>query len=93
MKPWWLPKYDPNFTSKNIPLYGWLFFYFGRLTEGLIFPTDEVDCKIKDSDGNGYHLYTFTERSLKDEVRHLIKQGNVTFKYDNIKNAIIAIEN
>lgn len=29
--PWLLPKYDPNFRSG--PLYGWLFFYFGREKE------------------------------------------------------------
>lgn len=29
--PWLLPKYDPNFCSG--PLYGWLFFYFGREKE------------------------------------------------------------
>lgn len=29
--PWLLPKYDPNFCSG--PLYGWLFFYFGKKRE------------------------------------------------------------
>ena len=27
--PWWIPKYDPNYLDGKLPLYGWLFFYFG----------------------------------------------------------------
>ena len=32
-KPWLLPKYDPEFGESKIPLYGWLFFYFGKTKE------------------------------------------------------------
>ena len=34
-KPWLLPKYEPEFGESKIPLYGWLFFYFGRKKEHL----------------------------------------------------------
>lgn len=32
-KPWLLPKYDPEFGKDKVPLYGWLFFYFGKTRE------------------------------------------------------------
>lgn len=28
--PWWLPRYERHYGEMNIPLYGWLFFYFGH---------------------------------------------------------------
>ncbi|MCB7508718.1 hypothetical protein G7B22_28815 [Blautia sp. MSK.20.9] len=34
-KPWLLPKYEPEFGESKVPLYGWLFFYFGRKKEHL----------------------------------------------------------
>lgn len=33
--PWLLPKYEPEFGESKVPLYGWLFFYFGRKKEHL----------------------------------------------------------
>lgn len=78
--PWWLPKYEPNFGIINIPLYGWLFFSFGRLTEGIVCPTKEENMKIKDSEGNSYYLYRLLDRSTQDEIRGLIKEGGFQFE-------------
>ena len=30
---WWVPRYDPAFGKGQQPLYGWLFFYFGKHKE------------------------------------------------------------
>lgn len=38
--PWWLPKYEPEFGKSKIPLYGWLFFYFGRRSIGVLIPSE-----------------------------------------------------
>lgn len=32
--PLWLPKYDPMCCDGRCPLYGWLFFYFGKTAFG-----------------------------------------------------------
>lgn len=32
--PWWIPKYNPNFLNGKCPLFGWLFFYFGKTEIG-----------------------------------------------------------
>ena len=31
--PWWIPRYNPEFGKGQQPLYGWLFFYFGKHRE------------------------------------------------------------
>jgi hypothetical protein len=90
--PWWLPKYEPNFSSANIPLYGWLFFYFGRVTKGIVCPTDDVDAKIKDKQGNRYHLYTFSDRFVQNEVRSLVKR-NASFEINKETSLLTAVEN
>lgn len=43
--PWWIPRYEPHFGEMDISLYGWLFFYFGRLTEGILYKTNDSDAK------------------------------------------------
>ena len=34
--PWCIPKYNPNFLNGNCPLFGWLFFYFGKNEIGVL---------------------------------------------------------
>lgn len=71
--PWWLPRYKPHYSKINIPLCGWLFFYFGRQTEGILYETEESDAKITDKQGQKYYLFTIKDRNIKDRVRKAIK--------------------
>lgn len=71
--PRWFPKYDPHFGKADIPLYGWLFFYFGRQTQGIIYETDSATAKIQDKNGQKYYVFLLKDRKIKDEVRQAIK--------------------
>lgn len=71
--PWWLPRYDPHYSKIDIPLYGWLFFYFGRRTEGILYETEEPDAKITDKQGQKYYLFVIKDRNIKDRVRQAVK--------------------
>jgi hypothetical protein len=71
--PWLLPKCDKHFGKGDYPLYGWLFFYFGRETEGIIYETSDVDTKIKDRSGKHYYLFRIKDRDMKDKVRLAVK--------------------
>ena len=83
--PWWLPRYEPHFGKTDIPLYGWLFFYFGRRTEGILYETTEEDAKITDKRGNKYYLFTTKEREMSDEVRKAVK-NRATFDVEETIN-------
>lgn len=54
--PWWLPKYDPHFGKADIPLWGWLFFYFGGRKEGMLCETTNDNAKIIDKNGKKYYF-------------------------------------
>lgn len=74
-EPWLLPKHDNHFGNLDIPLWGWLFFYFGRITEGLLSETSNEDAKIIDKrTGKKYYLYRLVAREDKDIARAAIKK-------------------
>lgn len=79
--PWWLPRYEPHFGKSDVPLYGWLFFYFGRYTEGILYKTTEKDAKIADRHGNKYYLFPAEERKMSDEIRKAVK-NRATFNVE-----------
>ena len=42
--PWFFPKYEDDFGGiSGLRLYGWLFFYFGRVYSGILYPSREGD--------------------------------------------------
>lgn len=71
--PWIFPKHEPHFGKTDISLYGWLFFYFGRQTEGILYETTDKNAKIVDKKDNKYWLFTIKEREMRDKVRESIK--------------------
>lgn len=90
-EPWLFPKYDPHFSNLDIPLYGWLFFYFGRQTEGILYKTEDEDAKFSDLKGNRYHLFIAKERQMKDDIRKAVKKKAIfeveeTIKEDGVKH-------
>ena len=42
--PWLKPGYDPHFGNTKIPLWGWLFFYFGKATRGMLLKRKPENC-------------------------------------------------
>lgn len=71
-KPWLLPKYDPTFGKCHMPLYGWLFFYFGAKTEGYLYRIK--DGIITDKYGNTYYAQSF--KNDEGQIYHRkIKHG------------------
>lgn len=67
--PWLIPHYEPSHDS-SLPLAGWLFWYAGCTTEGLICPISEYDIPffgkqqaIKDKQGNLYMIAT-TDKNI-----------------------------
>lgn len=83
--PWWLPKYEPHFGKEDIPLYGWLFFYFGRRTEGVLYETDNNDAKLTDKNGQKYYLFKTKDREMSDKVRKAIR-NKATFDIEETTN-------
>lgn len=83
--PWWLPKYEPHFGKEDIPLYGWLFFYFGRRTEGVLYETDNNDAKLTDKNGQKYYLFKTKDREMSDKVRKAIR-NKATFDIKETAN-------
>lgn len=72
--PWLIPRVDRHFSNLDIPLYGWLFLYFGRVTEGVIYETQENDAKIRDKkSGTKYYMFSLNSRKEKDIMRTIIK--------------------
>lgn len=59
--PWFFPKYEDDFGGiSGLRLYGWLFFYFGRVYSGILYPSREGDIGdgIIDNAGNKWYLGT-----------------------------------
>ena len=71
--PWLFPKYEPHFGTADIPLYGWLFFYFGRYTDGILYETSDEDAEITDRKNHKYHIFTAKDRTMRDEMRKAVK--------------------
>ena len=71
--PWLIPHYDPHFGEADIPLAGWLFFYIGVYTEGIIYPGDD-NAKIIGPDGKKHYFYRMT-RDEGDNYHQRIKNG------------------
>lgn len=77
-KPWLLPKVDRHFGKADLPFYGWLFFYFGRITKGVLYEVKESQDKtlIDRKTGKHYHLFLVNDRKYRDIVRTVIKNGH-----------------
>lgn len=81
--PWWLPRYEAEFGEDKSPLCGWLFFYFGRETKGVIVPASPDDKPtvknpIYDKGGRLWHLYTFGDKQMAREFHKGIKKYKAT---------------
>lgn len=77
--PWWLPRYEPEYGKIKTPLYGWLFFYFGRETSGVIVPAKRGEVStakkpIYDRFGNRWHMYGFDDKQMAKNFRKIIKR-------------------
>ena len=77
--PWWLPKYEPEFGKSKIPLYGWLFFYFGRRSIGVLVPSENgsepiARKPIYDNNGRLWGLYTFPDTEMAKDFRGISKK-------------------
>lgn len=75
--PWWLPRYEPHLGEIDISLYGWLFFYFGRRTEGILYETTDENAKIIDKKGFKYRLFTAKDRKMRDKIRKEVKNKSI----------------
>lgn len=74
--PWLIPHHEEHFGGENvdIPLSGWLFFYFGALTEGVIYSGDENSI-LTDAKGDRYYCYK-VPRNIGDNYHLHIKNGD-----------------
>lgn len=89
--PWLFPKCDNHFGRSNLRLYGWIFFYFCRVTEGVVVKSDvDENIKIRDRKGNGYYLYTAKDREMRDNIRRAIK-NKFKFRFEQKDNDTIII--
>ena len=75
--PWLIPHYE----SDRVPLAGWLFWYAGCKTDGLICPVSEYDIPffseqngIKDKNGNLYMIAT-TDKDIICKHKAYLRQG------------------
>lgn len=72
--PWLIPHYEKHFGKADIPLAGWLFFYIGVVSEGIIYKGDE-NSKIVDNNGNRYYFKAFDNRKTADWYHNIVKNG------------------
>lgn len=82
--PWLLPKYEPEFGEEKYPLYGWLFFYFGRHSSGMVTKIEESEVQdhktvIRDKYGEPYLLYGLKDPELRRKFRKTVKSGRFSF--------------
>jgi len=96
-KPWLIPHYEREVGKTKMPLYGWLFFYFGRFTRGIVYPIKEEDISDKkkllfDRRNHTYALCTISDRQVADNVRKAIKGKCFYFdvKKENKETTILA---
>lgn len=89
-KPWLIPKYEDDFGGwKGLRLYGWLFFYFGRVYEGMLIPMDPKDVDVKkplvDKNGNKWSLIPKDKmddfKAIKKNTRFALRRKwNITYE-------------
>ena len=66
-EPWLFPKYEDNFGGiPGLRLYGWLFFYFGRVYSGILYPSEEGDTGKGILDKSWKKWYLGTREQFKD---------------------------
>lgn len=73
--PWFIPRYEPKYGKLKFPLYGWLFFYFGKKILGVIYEQKDMSlASIIDKNGKGYNVYTVSDDEIKDMIKQLVKE-------------------
>lgn len=87
--PWLIPKYDPEFGKNKIPMYGWLFFYFGRKTEGVIVLTEPgekaiAENPIYDRQGRLWRMYGFSDMQMAKDFRQRVKKFKTAVTVEKI---------
>lgn len=89
-EPWLIPHREEHYGDIDIPLSGWLFFYFSVLTEGLIYPGDEK-AKIVDKDGSKYYFIRMS-RSEADDYHKKTKEGKRFYILNDTLNSKILVK-
>lgn len=91
LKDMWLKPHFEDFGKSKIPLYGWLFFYFGRESVGFIEQTSDIasdeKCIIFDKHHNTYIIYALP-KSMRKKFREDVKHGGVP-RYNKEDHSII----
>lgn len=82
--PWLIPRYRREFGKAKMPLYGWLFFYCGRMTRGIVYPINKSEISspnklLVDKNNRTFALCTVSERKLADQIRETVKTGRFCF--------------
>lgn len=93
--PWLIPHYEPSYGSSNLPLAGWLFWYAGYTTEGLICPVTKYDIPffgkqkgIKDKQGNLYMIVTTDKDIIRKHKTYLHNGGQPKAHFNRFTNTI-----
>ncbi|WP_097006333.1 hypothetical protein [Lacrimispora amygdalina] len=61
--PWLFPKYKDDFAGyEGLRFYGWLFFYFGRVYTGLLYPSEAENETVKTLVDPQGHKWLFLPR-------------------------------
>ena len=89
--PWLIPHYE----SDRVPLAGWLFWYAGCKTDGLICPVSEYDIPffseqngIKDKNGNLYMIATTDKDIIRKHKAYLRQGGKPKAHFNRFANTI-----
>lgn len=93
--PWLIPHYEPSYGSSSLPLAGWLFWYAGCTTEGLICPVTEYDIPffgkqkgIKDKHGNLYMIAATDKDIIRKHKAYLHNGGQLKAHFNRFTNTI-----
>lgn len=93
--PWLIPHYEPSHGTSNLPLAGWLFWYAGCTTEGLICPITEYDIPffgkqqaIKDKQGNLYMVATTDKDIIRKHKAYLRQGGQPKAHFNRFANTV-----
>lgn len=70
--PWLIPHHEDHYGKIDIPLSGWLFFYFGAKTEGFIYQHGN-EGGLKDKDGNPYYVKSFDSQDAIDYHKKIVR--------------------
>lgn len=90
--PWLIPKYEDNFANvTGLRLYGWLFFYFGKYEYGLMYPTEDINASIMDSNRQHYSVlakekianYKSVKKCLRKARR---KHWDISYRKEMLQN-------